>query len=399
MNEFIQMIHRSSIKGLEKTPLFTVAEAKKARAFHRSFPEYAPTPLVRLKGLAEALGTAEIFVKDESKRFGLNAFKVLGGSYGVGCYLGEELGIPEEEFTYSQLTGREIRERLKGCTLVTATDGNHGRGVAWTASKLRMNSVVYMPKGSSLERLNHIKMLGAEASITDLNYDDAVRLACGRAEEKGWILVQDTAWEDYERIPTYIMKGYTTMALEAVEQLGDIRPTHIFLQAGVGAMAGALTGFFADYYGDEVPVICVVEPSVANCIFRTAQAEDGALHAVKGSLNTIMAGLACGEPCSIGWDMLDAYALNFFSVPDEMAVKGMRLLGNPIGKDEAILSGESGAVSVGLVAEIMKRRELFRIREALGLDETSKILCFSTEGDTDRENYLKIVGNRGSLRL
>jgi diaminopropionate ammonia-lyase len=211
------------------------------------------------------------------------------------------------------------------------------------------------------------------------------------ADENGWIFLQDTAFAGYEEIPAFIMQGYETMALEIAQQLRDVRPSHIFLQAGVGAMAGAVTGFFADFYGDDLPIVTIVEPKNADCIFKTAKASDGALHAVTGDLATIMAGLACGEPCSIGWQVLDAYARNFLSVPDCIAAKGMRVLGNPMGEDPRIISGESGAVTAGLVAEVMQKDHLRELRERLGLNADSVVLCISTEGDTDREHYRRIV--------
>ena len=370
---------------------FTVQNAQIAHGFHRSFPEYAPTPLVDLKGLAAALGVAGIRVKDESFRFGLNAFKVLGGSFCLGRYIAGRLGQDICELPYDRLTGRAVRDRLGELTFVTTTDGNHGRGIAWTAGRLGQRSVVYMPRGSSRERLENIRALGAEASILDLNYDDAVRYAGRQAEEKGWILVQDTSWDGYEEIPAWIMQGYTTMAWEMVQQLKGERPTHIFLQAGVGAMAGALTGFFADYYGADLPVLTVVEPNKADCLFRTAKAADGRVHTVGGAMDTIMAGLSCGEPCGVGWRQLNAHASHFLSVPDWVAAKGMRVLGSPANGDPRIISGESGAVTTGLVAEVMQNEKLSALRDQLGLNAGSRILCVSTEGDTDRENYRRIV--------
>lgn len=248
-----------------------------------------------------------------------------------------------------------------------------------------------MPKGSAKERLYNIQRLGADASITEFNYDDTVRFAARCEREKGWILVQDTAWEGYQEIPAWIMRGYTTMGLEAVEQLGEEKPTHIFLQAGVGAMPGALTAFFADYYGNDCPRIIIVEPNKADCIYRTAEAEDGKLHTVGGDMNTIMAGLACGEPCTIAWEMLHNYADYFASIPDYVAAKGMRVLGNPVEGDEKIISGESGASTTGFVAELMMNESLGHMRKELGLDSESKVLCISTEGDTDKENYRRIL--------
>ena len=393
MKECIKAVHFERKKGnLSDVKRFGPENAKKVSAFHKSFPEYSVTPLANLKNLAKELGVASIHVKDESYRFGLNAFKVLGGSYAIGSYIAKKLGMDISELPYDKMTSKEIKDKLGETTFVTATDGNHGRGVAWTANRLQQKSVVYMPKGSSLERLNNIKALGSDASITDMNYDDAVRLAYKGEVEKGWVLVQDTAWEGYTDIPGWIMEGYTTMAHEAIEQLNGEKPTHIFLQAGVGAMSGGLTGYFADLYGDEDrPIITIVEPNKADCIYRTAKANDGKLHFVKGDMNSIMAGLCCGEPCTIGWDVLKDHADNFVSMPDYVAAKGMRVLGNPIGDDPRVISGESGASTLGFVAELLQNESLDWLREQLKIDENSKILCFSTEGDTDRENYRRIV--------
>lgn len=362
----------------------------KVQKFHASFPMYQETPLTELPDTAKELGVSAIYVKDESYRFGLNAFKVLGGSYAIGNYLAKRLGMDISELPYSKMVSEEVRKQLGSLTFVTATDGNHGRGVAWTAHQLKQNSVVYMPKGSAEERLKNIQSEGADAAITDMNYDEAVRLAHQKAEENGWIMVQDTAWEGYEDIPTWIMQGYGTMGYEVMQQLSQ-KPTHIFLQAGVGSMAGAITGYFANMYGEERPIITIVEPNKADCLFRTAEADDGSLHFVTGDMDTIMAGLACGEPCSIGWEVLRRYAHNFISCPDYAAAKGMRILGNPSGRDSKIISGESGAACVGCVAEILQNPELKPLKEQLQLDENSRILFFSTEGDTDKENYKAIV--------
>lgn len=364
--------------------------AKKVQSFHASFPVYKETPLVELKHTAKSMGLGNIYIKDESYRFGLNAFKVLGGSYAIGNYLAKRLGKSITEMPYEKLVSGEIKRELGDITFVTATDGNHGRGVAWTAQQLRQKSVVYMPKGSAEERLMNIRAEGADASITDLNYDEAVRLANSQAEQKGWVMVQDTAWEGYEDIPGWIMQGYGTMGYEAYMQLPE-KPTHIFLQAGVGSMAGAVAGFFASVYGGDRPIITIVEPNKADCIYKTAEAADGKLHFVTGDMDTIMAGLACGEPCSIGWNVLRDYADNFISCPDYAAAQGMRVLGNPEAGDTKVVSGESGASAFGCIAEIMRDKTLVELKNKLKLDENSKVLFFSTEGDTDKENYKSIV--------
>ena len=364
--------------------------AKKVQSFHASFPVYKETPLVELKHTAKSMGLGNIYIKDESYRFGLNAFKVLGGSYAIGNYLAKRLGKSITEMPYEKLVSGEIKRELGDITFVTATAGNHGRGVAWTAKQLQQKSVVYMPKGSAEERLMNIRAEGADASITDLNYDEAVRLANSQAEQKGWVMVQDTAWEGYEDIPGWIMQGYGTMGYEAYMQLPE-KPTHIFLQAGVGSMAGAVAGFFASVYGGDRPIITIVEPNKADCIYKTAEAADGKLHFVTGDMDTIMAGLACGEPCSIGWNVLRDYADNFISCPDYAAAQGMRVLGNPEAGDTKVVSGESGASAFGCIAEIMRDKTLVELKNKLKLDENSKVLFFSTEGDTDKENYKSIV--------
>lgn len=370
--------------------------ARKAQKFHSSFHNYNMTPLTELKNLANTLGVSNIYVKDESYRFGLNAFKVLGGSYAIGNYIAEKLGEDIDDLPFDKITSDDVKNKLGDITFITATDGNHGRGVAWTANRLRQKSVVYMPKGSSLERLNNIKAEGADASITDMNYDEAVRFSNDLAEKNGWVMVQDTAWEGYEKIPTWIMQGYTTMAYEAYMQLQEMKadmPTHIFLQAGVGAFAGAVQGFFASVYGENRPITTIVEPNKADCIYRTSEKNDGKLHFVTGDMDTIMAGLACGEPCRIGYEVLRDYSDNFISCPDYVTAKGMRVMGSPVGNDKKIISGESGAVTLGLVAEIMENKDLKWLKDELKIDENSRILCFSTEGNTDKESYKDIVWN------
>ena len=377
-----------SIKFLNRS------EVEKAKEFHASFPQYSETPLVDLKNLADYLGLGGMYLKDESYRFGLNAFKVLGGSFSMAKHMAEKLNKDISELPYEKLISDEVRNELGEITFVTATDGNHGRGVAWTANKLKQKSVVYMPKGSSLTRLENIRKEGADASITDMNYDDAVRLAAKYADDNNGLIVQDTAWEGYEKIPAWIMQGYGTMALESLEQLknkGVDRPTHIFVQAGVGSLAGAVQGFFASEYGEDCPKTIIVESNLADCLYKSAVADDGDFRVVGGDMQTIMAGLACGEPNTIGWEVLKNHSTAFVSCPDWVAAKGMRILGNPIKGDAHVVSGESGAVPTGLLFEIMNNPEYKDLKEALELNENSKVLLFSTEGDTDPDKYKSIV--------
>lgn len=389
--ELVENEHHYDTKP--STDFLGLEMARKVNSFHKSFPMYEETPLRELKGLAQRLGVKDIYVKDESYRFGLNAFKVLGGSYAIGSYIAGKLGKDIDELPFDKMTSKEIKEQLGETTFISATDGNHGRGVAWTAHQLQQKSVIYMPKGSAPERLANIRAEGAEAEITEYNYDDAVRLADKHAKENGWVLVQDTSWPGYEDIPTAIMQGYTTLALECYQQLNGKKPTHIFLQAGVGSFATAVTGFFANVYGEEKPVITIVEPNEAACIFKTMKADDGKIHPVTGDMKTIMAGLACGEPVTVGVDILRSYADFYISCPDYAAADGMRVLANPVKGDEKIVSGESGAASFGCCFEILTDKELHTFKEKLGLTEDSVILFISTEGDTDKANYERIVWN------
>lgn len=372
---------------------FSYESAKFVNNFHKSFDSYEITPLVDLKNLAKEIGLKGFFVKDESYRFGLNAFKVLGASYAIANYIKDKIGLDENSFTFDEITSSETREKLGKITFATATDGNHGRAVAWTANKLGQSSKVFMPKGTSLERLENIRRENSDANIMDENYDDCVRLAAKFAEENKGVLIQDTSWEGYIDVPKNIMKGYLTMAFEAYNDLKekDIIPTHIFLQAGVGSMAASITAFFRNVLKDNPPKIIIVEPNKANCLYRTADANDGKLHFVKGDLNSIMAGLNCGEPVTIGWPILENYADYFLSVDDNYTKIGMRLLANPIENDRKIISGESGAVTSGIVYALMTDDDLKDYREEIGLNKDSVVLCFSTEGDTDKKSYREIV--------
>ena len=375
--------------------LMSLEEAGKARAFHKSFPQYDRTPLTALEHMAEFLGLGRLYVKDESYRFGLNAFKVLGGSYAMARFIAKETGRDVSELPYSVLTSEELKKEFGQATFFTATDGNHGRGVAWAANRLGQRAVVHMPKGTTKARLENIAKEGAQVDIQELNYDDCVRLAAREAAEtpRG-VIVQDTAWEGYEEIPSWIMEGYGTMAMEAGEQLmeaGEQRPTHVFVQAGVGSLAGAVVGYFANLYADNPPIFVVVEAQAADCLYQGAKAGDGDIRTVGGDMETIMAGLACGEPNTISWDILKNHVKVFISLPDWAAAQGMRMLAAPIKGDAPITSGESGAAPFGALAAIMTMEEYADLKAAIGLDETSRVLVFSTEGDTDPERYKNIV--------
>ena len=386
--------------------LMSEENVTKANEFHKSFPQYSVTPLQKLSALADYLGVKGIYCKDESYRFGLNAFKVLGGSYAMGRYIAQELGRDISELPYNVLSSDKLREEFGQATFFTATDGNHGRGVAWAAKRLGQKAVVRMPKGTTKTRFDNIAKEGAEVTIEEVNYDDCVRMAAAEAAKtEHGIIVQDTAWAGYEEIPSWIMQGYGTLVLEADKQLkenGVDRPTHVFVQAGVGSLAGAVVGYFAHKYKENPPVMVVCEASAADCLYRSAVQADGNLVNVTGDLQTIMAGLACGEGNTIGWDILKNHVTVFASCPDWMSAKATRIYANPLENDPHIISGESGSVPLGLAYTALHDEDAKDLKEALKLDENSNILVISTEGDTDPVRYREIVwdglyGTTGSL--
>lgn len=377
--------------------IMSLENVSKARAFHQSFPQYSVTPLANLSGMAKRLGLGGLFVKDESYRFGLNAFKVLGGSFAMARYIAEETGKDVSEVNFDYLTSDRLAHDFGQATFFTATDGNHGRGVAWAAKRLHQKAVVHMPKGTTKTRYDNIAKEGAQVTIEDLNYDDCVRLAAKEASEtEHGVIVQDTAWEGYEKIPSWIMQGYGTMAAEAADQLRELevnRPTHVFIQAGVGSLASAMVGYFTNLFPDNPPKFVIMEAAAAACLYKGAVAADGDPRIVGGDLLTIMAGLACGEPNTIGWDILRNHATAFTSCPDWVSAKGMRMLAAPVKGDPAVTSGESGAVGMGVISSIMSDPAYADLKAELGLGRDSKVLLFSTEGDTDPVRYREVVWN------
>lgn len=372
--------------GKELLEKFDKDTIKKVRDFHKSmWGYYKPTPLVELKELASWLGVKRILVKDESRRFGLKAFKALGGSYAIACYLAKQLGKSIEDIDFDYLTSDEVHSRLGKITFATTTDGNHGRGVAWMARITGFPAVVYMPKGSAKARMDAIAQEGASVKITECNYDDTVRMLAADAIKSGWTVMQDTSWPGYEEIPLWIMQGYTTMAGEALEAMPE-PPTHVFAQAGVGSMAAAVQAVVVSQEYAKEPVFTVMEAAAANCFFRSF--EKGVMTSVGGELNTIMAGLACGEINPLAWDIIKNYSSFCLSCRDEVAALGMRIWGNPLDNDEKITAGESGAIGGGVIGLLEKYHNL---KTELGLNRDSVLLFFNTEGDTFPDGYRDIV--------
>lgn len=367
---------------------FNLDIGRKVLSFHKTIPEYKPTPLHSLEQLSTSLGLQNIYVKDESSRFNLNAFKGLGGSWSIANYLKARFKLPDS-FSFSDLTQTEIAESISNITFITATDGNHGRGIAWMSNLIGAKCQVFLPKGTVRERLENIQKLGAEATITNFNYDDTVRYAQTIARDNNMPFMQDTVVGDEIQIPLWVMQGYLTMGMEIKNAITE-PPTHIFLQAGVGSTAAALTSFFRNIYGEKVK-IGILESQNCDCIYKTAEANDGKLRITSGDFYTMMAGLSCGEINPIAWDILNEEADCFFGISDDIAALGMRALGRPIENDSVIVSGESGASTTGLAIALLKKDAYQDIKNAIELNSNSRILCISTEGATDLENYQRIV--------
>jgi diaminopropionate ammonia-lyase len=360
----------------------------RAQAEIGAWPGYAPTPLVRLPGLAARLGVAEIAYKDEAGRFGLGSFKALGGAYAVLRQVKRTIAAESgrEPTTAEVLDGphAEVAGRLTVCC---ATDGNHGRSVAWGAQTFGCRCVIFVHATVSQARVDAIARYGAEVRRVQGTYDEAIREAARQAEANGWTVVSDTSYPGYTEIPRDVMQGYTLMADEAIRQAGETRFTHTFVQAGVGGMAAAICAHLWETLGAERPSFVAVDPDQAACLLASVRA--GTASGVPGELETIMAGLACGETSILAWEILDEGAAAFATVTDESAKAMMRVLAAGVDGDPRIVAGESAVAGLCALACALPREEA---RAALGLDADSRILLFGSEGDTDPELYREIVG-------
>lgn len=362
---------------------------------HRMLTMYDRTPLTERTEDAKRYGVAAVLIKDESKRFGLKAFKGLGGFYALFIVICRRLGLNEKTTTLNQLLKEPYRDNIRKMTFITTTDGNHGKGISWAAGIFGCPSFVFMPKGTREARAQAVRDAGtATVEILDKSYDECVEYTAALAKEKGYVLVQDTSWDGYEEIPELIMKGYTTMLYEATEQMKELgyeRPTHVFLQAGVGSMAAAVAAGIVQSFPQNMPMLISMEPHGASCIYESVLAADGAAHTATGSGVTIMAGLNCGTPCSLAWEILKETLSYAISCDDGFTRRGMRLLAHSPKREECIVAGESGAIGPGILDAIMTEPQYTGIKEELGLDAKSVVLLFNTEGDTDPEGYLQTL--------
>jgi diaminopropionate ammonia-lyase len=354
-------LDRAAPYGAAERAILSRERAEEARRAISAWTGYAPTPLIELPAIAAACGVARVAIKDEGRRFGLKSFKALGGAYAVE---------------------RLARARgVDGLVVTCATDGNHGRSVAWGARKAGAKAVIYVHKGVSQGRADAIAAFGADVIRAGATYDESVRLSSEAAADHDWIIVSDTSWEGYDTIPKDVMQGYAVIAME-VEEAG-YRPSHVFAQGGVGGLAAGVLSWRWETFGAARPVMTVVEPEKADCLYRSAAA--GRPLTAPGDLDTVMAGLACGEPSLLAWALLSKGCDAFMTIPDADAVACMRRLA-----DLRIVVGESGVAGL---AGFLRAAGNAEARAALRLRADSTVLVYGTEGATDPAVYRALVGH------
>lgn len=376
---------KNKYKGANNNIKDVKFDFKKAENFHKSmWGYYHKTPLIELKSLAKDLGVKSVFVKDESKRFGLKSFKALGSSYAIASYLASAKGKSIEDISFDDIARDNVNGKKRNIVFCTASDGNHGLGVAWISRLIGAKCVIYVPNTVSENRINSIIKQEAEVRIIDANYDLTVEKIQEDAKINNWVLIQDTALEGYELMSNLIMEGYSTVFSEIVSEL-EVEPTHIFLQTGVGSMAASIMSNFINTSVVK-PKFISVEPNKANCLYQSI--EKGELSRINGKMDTIMGGLACGKVNYLVWDFFKNNLDYAISCKEEVAALGMRVLGNPLGDDEKIVSGESGALPTGVLVLLEKYHN---IKSELKLNENSVVLLINSEGDTDTDSYRDIV--------
>ncbi len=351
-----------------------------------AWPGYAATPLVSLAGLASEIGVGRIDYKHEGPRFGLGSFKALGGSYAALRVLQRELSTRLEcDVSLEEIRNGTLGDACSNITLVSATDGNHGRSLAWGCQRFGAPCRIYIHAEVSEGRAMAMRLLGAEVIRIDGDYDDSVVLAKQEAEANGWFVVSDTSWPGYTEPPRDVMAGYGVMTREACEAMNEA-PTHVFLQGGVGGLAASVAAGLRQFYGDAAPRVVIVEPELAACLFESAR--KGTATSVAIQEETIMAGLSCGEPSGMAWEILSEEASDFLTIPDNIVAPTVRMLARPQFGDDVVEAGESAVA--GLAALIAARQDS-ELSAKLGLDASSRILLIGSEGVTDQEIFESIM--------
>ena len=364
--------HRGPVSPAELR-IVSLQSAADALAQIRRWPGYSPTPLRKLASLAMHLGVSEVLYKDESTRFSLGSFKSLGGAYAAACEVRRVLAAGGEQNELHDLFAGACRQKASAITLCCATDGNHGVSVAFAAKNMGCRCVVFMHEHASQTRETTMRQLGATVRRTAGTYDASVYLAREAARSQGWVLIADTSAEPFEQVPAEVMQGYAVMMLEILEQLEGRRLSHVFLQGGVGGLAASVAGFLAEQFGAHRPMVIVVEPDTAACLFASSKA--GHPLSIGGDLETVMDMLACGQPSSIAWTILKERADCFVTIDDTAAVHAHDLL-NRGAAGCPLNVGYSGAAGVAGLFEVMSKKAC---RDALQLNAGSRVLVFGTE--------------------
>ncbi len=324
---------------------------------------YEATPLLLLNKLSKELNLNQIYYKDESKRFDLKSFKALGGAYAV----------------------EKVTKGNKEITVSTATAGNHGRSVAWGAKRLGLKCKIFISEFVSEARGKAMESLGADVVKVKGNYENSLIECIKQSTENDWQIVQDVAWKDYMVVPTLTMAGYSVMMKEIVDQINNESITHVFLQAGVGGMAGAMVAGVARYL-KNIPKIIVVEPDSAACVMKSI--ESGKIEKIQIVRESLMGGMSCGEPSLVPWKILKKSVNNCISLPDDDIGKAMKLFANASFGNDKIIAGENAAPGViSLIACCNDEK----IKNSINLDSNSKVLLIGCEGDTDQEMYQKLL--------
>ncbi len=368
--------------------IITENDFSRAIAEIPSWNGYAPTPLHSLSCLADKLGLGAIMYKDEGPRFGLGSFKALGGSYAGLLVLQRELSKNlNRHVELSEIRDGSIAKDVAEITLVSATDGNHGRSLAWGAQAVGAPCRIYIHKEVSEGREKSMRDLGAEVIRIDGDYDESVRVTRDEAEENGWFVVSDTSWEGYTRTPTDVMAGYGVMIDEIIEQSDHI-PSHLFVQGGVGGLAAAMAARLRQKLGANSPRIIVVEPELAACLYASGKVGEKTIFNI--DQETMMAGLSCGEPSDLAWEILASEASDYLTIPESLVAPTMRLAGRPLGTDPAIQAGESAVAGMAALIALARNQEL---REKLNLGKNSSVLLIGSEGATDAKIYQEIMEN------
>jgi len=352
----------------------------------RQWAGYAETPLHSLTALASALGVAGIHYKDEGPRFGLGSFKALGGAYAALRILQRELTARlGRDVTADEIRNGALAAEAAKITLVSATDGNHGRSLAWGAQMFGAPCRIYIHKEVSQGRADAMAAYGAHITRIDGDYDASVALARRDADANGWFVVSDTSWPGYSQPPRDVMAGYGVMVREITDTMAK-PPSHVFLQAGVGGLAAAVAAALVQHWGDAAPRVVVVEPDRAACLIASARA--GKATGVAIADETIMAGLSCGEPSEMAWSILHETARDYLAMPDSLVGPTVRLLARPLAGDPAIAAGESAVAGLAALIAVMQDAAMAK---AMGLDAASEVLLIGSEGVTDPEIIAQIM--------